>query len=306
MSTIIFSPKLIKSGKMTLDNWLDIMASADRNRLFPNNCFPSEEFLEQYIGRVNTFTEKEFRDLIRKLLVNTCNYGIDEEHRKQYCVLSKDLEDYPREYYRRLIESDYAHEGLTWILDLLPYSPKLALEGVNAYLAANFMTLPDNAIDGLYDVQVLIRSRYLKNNYSVETLLNLDPNEFEHLIAKLYKNLGYVVNITPSTGDGGKDVIANITRLGRREKLFIECKRYRKNVGVVWARALLGTISDAKVTKGVLIGAKGFTSGTKKLVAQNHNIELIGGRELLDLLDETLGKNWFDFIPKYIAEFSKI
>jgi restriction system protein len=306
VSNIIFSPNLIQAGKMTLEDWLKIMASKDRNRLFPNNCFPSEDFLEQYIDRINSFNEKEFKDLLRMLLVNTCNYGLDEESKKMYLLYNQDLEEYPNEYYRRLFETDYAQEGITWILELLKHSPKLALEGLNAYLVANIMTLPDAAIDGLYDVQVLIRARYLKNKYSVDTLLSLDPIEFEYLIGKLYQKLGYEVKITPSSGDGGKDIIAQISTIGRREKLFIECKRYSKNVGVVWARALLGTIGDSRVTKGVLIGAKGFTAGTKKLAAQNHNLELIGGLELLALLDETLGKNWFDFIPKYIAEFKNL
>ncbi|WP_121614407.1 restriction endonuclease [Mesobacillus foraminis] len=303
MSNVIFSPKLIKEGKMTLDGWLETMKSDNRDRLFPNNCFPSEEFLNEYINKINNFSEKEFKNLLRMLVVNTCTYGIDEEHKKMYFMRYKDLEDYPSEYYRRLLETGYAHEGITWVLELLPHSPKLALQGLSAYLAANIMTLPDNAINGLYDVQVLIRARYLKNDYSVDTLLSLDPTEFENLIAKLYKKLGYEVKITPSTRDGGKDVIAEIGTVGRREKLFIECKRYKKNVGVVWARALLGTISNSKVTKGVLIGAKGFSAGTKKLAEQNHRLELIGGIELLTLLDDTLGKNWFDFIPRYISEF---
>lgn len=296
-------PSLIKKGEMSLDNWLELMLSNKREEFFPNNSFPTDEYLNQYINRIEKFSDKNFKNLLRRLVVNTGSYGIDED-RAQSFMLQRGKKEYPNEYYRRLYETGDAYEGLTWVLDLLPYSPKIALEAINAYSLAHFMTLPDLAMNGLYDAQVLIRARYLQNDYSVETLLELSPREFECLVAKLYKKLGYEVELTQSTRDGGKDVIAENATIARKEKLYIECKRYKKNVGVNWARALFGTVTDAKVTKGVLIGARGFSKGSIEFANQNSSIELIGGKDLLNLLDENLGKNWFDFIPKYIKEFS--
>ncbi|MCY8065419.1 restriction endonuclease [Bacillus haynesii] len=167
------------------------------------------------------------------------------------------------------------------------------------------MILPDMAMNSLYDAQVLIRARYLQNDYSVDTLLSLSPREFEYLIAKLYKSLGYKVQLTPPSNDGGKDVIAENEAIGRKERLFIECKRSKENVKIEKARALVGAITDAKATKGVLIGAKGFTRGTINFAKKNPSVELIGGQELLHFLDENLGKNWFDLIPKYIKELKR-
>ncbi|WP_437369491.1 restriction endonuclease [Bacillus inaquosorum] len=192
----------------------------------------------------------------------------------------------PNEFYRRFYETGYAYEGITWILDLLlHFSPKTALEVIEAYQKAHFMTLPDMDMNGLYDAQVLIRARYLRNDYSVDTLLSLSPREFEYLIAKLYKSLGNDVQLTPSSNDGGKDVVAENQEIGRKARLFIECKRYKKNVDVEKARALVGSITHAKATKGVLIGAKGFTRATINFAKENPSVELIGGQELLHFLD---------------------
>ena len=301
---VIFSPDLIKEGKMSLNNWLDLMDSEKREKLFPNNCFPSEDFLRQYINRIEEFSEEDIKNLLRLLIVNTGSFGADEQNRQAYMLQKGYLNAYQSEYYRRLIETDYAYEGLTWILDLLPRFPKQALQAIEAYFTAHLSSLPDNAIKGLSDAEVLIRAKYLQNNYSSDTLLELNPREFECLIAKLYEKLGYEVELTKATRDGGKDVIAVNKTPGKKEKLYIECKRYKTKVSVHWARALIGTLSTENITKGVLISPLGFTRETAKLANQNSRLELIGSQELLELLDQSLGKNWFDFIPKYIKHFN--
>lgn len=298
---IIFSPTLIEKGEMSLARWLELMNSNNRDRIYPNNCFPSDDFLNQYITQMQEINEADFKELLRMLLVNSGFYGVDEMNAESY--IDRGFKDYPNEYYRRLVETGIGYEGITWVLDLFSYSPKTALSIIEAYSNVHFSTLPDAAINGLYDAQVLIRARYLQNDYSPRTLLELDPREFECLIAKLYREIGYHVILTEAKNDGGKDVIALNDTPGRKEKLYIECKRYKKNVGVQWARALIGTISTDKITKGVLISPLGFTKGCIKLANNNSRIELLGAEELIELLDENLGKNWFDFIPKYVKEF---
>ncbi|MFB2348490.1 restriction endonuclease [Priestia megaterium] len=295
---IIFSYKLIREDKLTLDGWLQLMNSDDRRRLLPNNCFPTDEFLDQYIDRINEFNDKEFKNLLRMLMVNPRGYETDKE--RELICLERGLEEYPNEYYRRLSETAYPYEGITWMLDVISYSPRAALEILNAYNAVHFMYLPDNSVSGLLDAQVLIRARYLQNDYSIDSLLTLSSLEFERLIAKLYRKIGYEVKLTKSTRDGGKDIIAENKTIGRKELLFIECKRYKNKVGIDHIRKLLGVVIDQKVTKGILIGASGFSRDAMNFANKNSNLELIGGQELLNLLDEYLGKNWFNFIPKYM------
>ncbi|MFS3915623.1 restriction endonuclease [Bacillus australimaris] len=303
MGNVIVINRLIKEGKMTLEKWLNLVLSNNDEKVLPNNCFPSDVFLNEYINKIDDYSLIEFNSLLRILLVHSGNYGIDEDIYDQY---DEELfKEYPTEYYRRLIETGYAYEGITWILDILDNFPRKALEVLEAYQNAHCITLPESAMNGLYDAQVLIRARYLENDYNVDTLLNLSPREFEYLIAKLYKCLGYNVYVTPQSNDGGKDVIAINEKISRRETLFIECKRHNKNVSIDKARALVGSIVDKKATKGVLISARGFTKGTIQFAKENPNVELIGGQELLEFLDEHLGKNWFDFIPKYVKEINE-
>jgi len=81
---IIFSFKLIRENKLTLDGWLQLMSSDDRRRLLPNNCFPIDEFLNQYIDRINHIqTSKDFSFLKRKnIFMNS----------KGSCLMSKQKE----------------------------------------------------------------------------------------------------------------------------------------------------------------------------------------------------------------------
>jgi restriction system protein len=288
---------------MSLDSWLELMYSKKRELLYPNNCFPTDEFLHEYLKKMNEIDEEDFYKLLRMLLVNSATYGIDHLNAESY--LQRGYQKYPNEYFRRLFETGIAYEGITWIIDLLRHSPTSALTVIEAFLKVHFITLPDNAINGLYDAQVLIRARYLQNDYSPDTLLKLNSREFECLIAKLYREIGYDVILTEAKSDGGKDVIAINNIPGKKEKLYIECKLYNKRVGIQYARALLGTISNDRITKGVLISPLGFTKGCIKLAKENARIELLGAKDLIELLDEHLGKNWFTFIPKYVREFEK-
>ena len=299
---IIFSPKLIKNGKTSLEDWLEVMFSNERDRLYPNNCFPSDEFLNEYISKIDEISETDFKKLLRMLLVNSCSYGVDEMNEESY--LNRGFEEYPNEYYRRLVETDIAYEGITWILDFLPYYSKRVLNIIEAYDNIHFLTLPDAATNGLIDAQVLIRARYFQNAYKPNILLELQPREFECLIAKLYRELGYEVTLTKAQKDGGKDVIALINTVGRKETIYIECKRYNKKVGVNWVRALIGTISNDKISKGMLISPLGFTKGCINLTKDNSRIELLGAEELIILLNDNLGKGWFNLVPKYVKEFN--
>ncbi|MCG2770819.1 MAG: restriction endonuclease [Desulfobacterales bacterium] len=63
-------------------------------------------------------------------------------------------------------------------------------------------------------------------------LMDLNPYEFENLIANLFNNLGYETKLTRSHRDGGIDAIVFDTRPITGGKLVIQAKRYRHAVGV--------------------------------------------------------------------------
>lgn len=99
----------------------------------------------------------------------------------------------------------------------------------------------------------------------------MTPREFERLTAELLEDLGYEdVLLTPRSRDGGCDVIAT-RRLGGFSTVYaFECKRYDPDrpVGVLYARALLGTITHptSRAEYGVLVTTSRFTSGAHNFI----------------------------------------
>jgi restriction endonuclease Mrr len=113
-----------------------------------------------------------------------------------------------------------------------------------------------------------------ENNISREMLLSLKPRDFEELIAEIWHNLGYRVELTARTRDGGRDVVA-VRRAEAEVRYLIECKRYdpEHKVGVQFVRALYGVKVDDKATKAFLATTSSFTRDALKF-CENHRWEL--------------------------------
>lgn len=116
---------------------------------------------------------------------------------------------------------------------------------------------------------------------------NLSPREFEKLVAEVFRRQGYNVELTPTTRDGGCDIIATRNINGLPFMLLIECKRYgRKNhVGVQLIRSLLGVQSDRKANKAVLVTTSSFTQDARVFAErQQHLISLVDFDDLLHMM----------------------
>jgi hypothetical protein len=107
-----------------------------------------------------------------------------------------------------------------------------------------------------------------------EELRTIDRRRFEELVAQIFREFKYEVELTARTRDGGRDVIA-IKREEVNVRFLIECKRPNpgKPVGVAPVRALLGVTTNERATKGILATTAHFTSGAKALFEQ-HRWEL--------------------------------
>jgi len=119
---------------------------------------------------------------------------------------------------------------------------RVSLEAINAELIAYFAKHP-------------------------EKMRELQPRKFEELVAELFRDRGYEVELTPATKDGGFDIMAvRKTEVGTGLTL-IECKRYHqtRTVGVELVRGLYGVVESKKATNGVLVTTSYFTKGAKAL-----------------------------------------
>jgi restriction system protein len=113
---------------------------------------------------------------------------------------------------------------------------------------------------------------------SPEQLYSLAPRKFEELIAAIFRNNGFLVQLTPETRDGGVDIIAvQHSALTGESVNLIECKRYAKKnrVGIGVVQRLLGCVHEKRATKGILVTTSFFTKDAQRVAeSSSHNLAL--------------------------------
>jgi len=121
-----------------------------------------------------------------------------------------------------------------------------------------------------------------------ERLYSLEPRKFEEFVAAIFKNHGFSVKLTPETRDGGADIIAvERSSLTGESIHLIECKRYapNRNVGIGVVQRLLGTVTQLRATKGIIVTTSFFTKDARA-VAQDtkHTLTLRDYNNILEWL----------------------
>jgi HJR/Mrr/RecB family endonuclease len=108
-----------------------------------------------------------------------------------------------------------------------------------------------------------------------EDILKLHPRKYEELIAELLDDLGYDVQLTKATRDGGKDILAYFkTEIGTYLTL-VEAKRFgaHNKVGVELVRALYGTLADHSANSAMLVTTSSFSEDAR-VFQRRHPYEL--------------------------------
>ena len=126
-----------------------------------------------------------------------------------------------------------------------------------------------------------------------ELLHSLPPRKFEELIASVFRQNGFDVELTPETRDGGIDIIAV-----RKDELvgkglhLIECKRYlpHNTVGIGVVQRLLGVVEQHRATKGIVVTTSSFTRDAH-VVAES-------AKHRLDLSEYTKVATWLAAFAK--------
>lgn len=114
---------------------------------------------------------------------------------------------------------------------------------------------------------------------------NLNGEEFEELIAALFRNMGLNASVTQRSRDGGIDIIATTGQSIFSGKYLVQCKRWTKPVGEPTVRELYGVVSSERANKGILITTASFTDDAHRF-ASGKPLELIDREQLLALLDK--------------------
>ncbi len=112
-------------------------------------------------------------------------------------------------------------------------------------------------------------------------LMQMSGVEFERFVGEhIFRKLGYAVDYTPTSGDGGIDLL--IRRQGAAA--VVQCKRYAGTVDGAMVRDLNGVVGKGGFKRGYLITTGTFSAASKAWV-RGTNIALIDGQRLLEWLD---------------------
>lgn len=94
-----------------------------------------------------------------------------------------------------------------------------------------------------------------------ESVYRLPARQFEEVIAELLDDMGFEVELTKQTRDGGKDILAYMNTGIGKFLCLVEAKKYRKDrkVGVELVRTLYGTLCDYQANSAMLVTTSSFS-----------------------------------------------
>lgn len=115
-----------------------------------------------------------------------------------------------------------------------------------------------------------------------------EPTKFEGFCGILFEKMGYDVEVTPKTNDGGYDLILNKDN----EKSIVECKCYAlgNSVGRPLLQKLVGANQEYMADRMLFVTTSTFTQGAIKY-AKDVDVELIDGEKLISLCKEYINRD---------------
>lgn len=117
----------------------------------------------------------------------------------------------------------------------------------------------------------------------INSINRMSGPEFEVLVARLFEKMGFHVEMTKASHDGGIDLIAHCDVPLLQGKYIIQCKRYDGSVGEPFVRDLFGVMTAERANKGILVTNSSFTQSAAAFAA-GKPLELIDGDQFLKML----------------------
>jgi len=119
-----------------------------------------------------------------------------------------------------------------------------------------------------------------------DSLYQINPRQFEKLIAEILFKLGWDVELTPAVKDGGFDLFAivNSDLAGVKTYYLVECKRYTppRKVGINIAREILYLKGKLSVPNALLVTTTDFTRGVYDLKSEIYDFDTKNFNDIID------------------------
>jgi restriction endonuclease Mrr len=98
-----------------------------------------------------------------------------------------------------------------------------------------------------------------------EKMHSLHPRKFEELVAELFRDKGYDVELTRFSKDGGFDIRAIRKTDTGTGLTLIECKRFAADrpIGVTLIRGLYGVVEQKRASGGLFVTTSYFSRDAK-------------------------------------------
>lgn len=305
--------RVIDRQTLSLADWLQLLHDEPQDVIFPANDFPNEQALEEYCKTIGERSTAEFDWLVSKLLPaplvgkDKLDFQfIREQDLQSQSNVGEYLGNLPYQRKRLVLAGlsrwrIYPRDSIEWITGLLDSSPEEAVSVVRSYLHVFWMLLTDSAISGSFDLMEIIRARYLSAMDPGAVLDSISPRDLEHLVERLYCSMGYETTLTRQSRDGGRDVEAKLPNKGSAIEVLVDAKQYTKPVGVQTVRTLAGLLEKTRVNKVVLVATNRFTKDAIEFARDLPRVELIGRKDLVVLLSQYCGMNWWRRIDELIV-----
>jgi hypothetical protein len=126
-------------------------------------------------------------------------------------------------------------------------------------------------------------------SFNQSKLHNLSPRQFEELIAYLFKNHGFDVELTAKTRDGGYDIVLTNHPSLQSGPILVECKQFApgRPVGVGIVRALYGAKTLNGASRSILATSSYVSKDAKREFARvvPWEIEFVEGSRIREMCE---------------------
>lgn len=152
----------------------------------------------------------------------------------------------------------------------------------------------------LADVSASIENirQYLLARY--DHRFEVHPKIFEDVVAAVFRDSGYVAEVTAYQGDGGIDVVL---RTPTNETIGVQVKRYKDRIEVEQIRAFAGALLLNDHPSGIFVTTSSYQSGAydaaRGFAARGLPIELLDADRFYDALKITRRPMYTDYDDWY-------